>query len=396
MSLKKDRDSFKWACVEANKQVRSSGVPTIDGIHIPVVSKWNFKYLEYTLRNYHDKEIIELLKYGFPVECEVKGKMQVPRNHAGARDFPDEISKYIEQELDKGTLIGPFDENPFGEAARFLPMNTRPKKDSSKKRVILDLSHPQGESINLGINKDRYRGQEVELKLPGLDALVELILKKGRGCKIFRRDLAGAYKQVPVCLGEIHLLGYTHLGKFYYDLTLPMGLKNSAYLCQKVTDMLIYLFQQEGFDGTNYLDDLAATELEALAEQAYYVMADILEQAGALEAWEKAIPPATRMLFLGILLDTIRMRLEIDSNRLQDIRSELAMWLHKDSATLKEVQSLVGKLSFCATVVKSGRLFFSRILNFMRDAHFAPKAVNLNKSSVMYTGGSNSCHLSMI
>ena len=228
--------------------------------------------------------------------------------------------------------------------------------------------------MNTGINKDKYRGEDVQLKLPGVDALVKIILQKGRGCKIFKRDLLAAYKQVPVCIGTIHLLGYTFEGKFYFDLTLPMGLTNSAYICQRVTNALMYIYQQEGYAGTNYLDDLAAAELQDLVDQAYQILSDILQEAGAREALDKAVVPSTRILFVGILIDTILLRLEIDQERLALIKGELQMCLLKETATLKQLQSLVGKLSFCATVVKSGRVFFQRILNFMRTADFKLRA----------------------
>ena len=42
------------------------------------------------------------------------------------------------------------------------------------------------------------------------------------------------------------------------------------------------------------------------------------------------------------------------------------MWLDKDSATLKEIQSLIGKLSFVCATVRSGRVFIARILEFVK------------------------------
>ena len=70
---------------------------------------------------------------------------------------------------------------------------------------------------------------------------------------------------------------------------------------------------------------------------------------------------------LGILIDTILMRLSIDDARMGEIRTELKNWLNRSHANLKQMQSLVGKLNFCVTVVCTGRLFFSRILAFMKQ-----------------------------
>ena len=61
------------------------------------------------------------------------------------------------------------------------------------------------------------------------------------------------------------------------------------------------------------------------------------------------------------------MTLQLTSDRLEEIKEETGRWLNKSSATLKEVQSLVGKLNFAATTVRSGHLFSSRILEFMKN-----------------------------
>ena len=72
------------------------------------------------------------------------------------------------------------------------------------------------------------------------------------------------------------------------------------------------------------------------------------------------------MSFLGINIDTVRLILTLTPERLCEIKAETASWLTKETTSLKDIQSLIGKLSFAATTVRSGRLFYSRILNFLR------------------------------
>ena len=365
------RQEFNDACVLANHRVYNSGVANVDGIRVPVKSNWNLDYLERKLQNYENNQIIELLKYSFPLENnQIDNRLNhdKPQNHKGATQFPDQIDAYISKELSKGTLIGPFKVNPFPGRACFSPMNTRPKRESDDRRIIMDLSFPDGASVNEFINKDFYRGKNVVLKLPGVKSLVDLIIKLGKNQKIllFKRDLSGAYKQIPVCIGDIHLLGYTHRGLMYFDITLPQGLRNSCLICQMVTDMLMYIYRQFGYDGVNYLDDMGDAQIQSKAYQAYFTLKQILQQAGAVEALAKATPPAEKMLFLGLEINTKTMQIRISNERMYEIRSELNMWRYRTTATKRQIQSLVGKLNFCATVVRSGRLFFSRILNTLR------------------------------
>jgi hypothetical protein len=48
------------------------------------------------------------------------------------------------KEASYGSIIGPFESNPFDCQFKISPVNSVTKKDSSERRVILDLSFPPG------------------------------------------------------------------------------------------------------------------------------------------------------------------------------------------------------------------------------------------------------------
>ena len=75
------------------------------------------------------------------------------------------------------------------------------------------------------------------------------------------------------------------------------------------------------------------------------------------------------MTFLGIFLNSVSQTLSIDAERLLSIKVTVSQWLRKNSASLHELQCLVGMLSFAATCVHEGRLFFSRILIVWKEAY---------------------------
>ena len=71
------------------------------------------------------------------------------------------------------------------------PLNAVPKKESEDRRIILDLSFGEfEESVNGHIDK-------------------ELIRVKGQGCHCFKRDLKRAYRQIPCCPEDWHLVGFS-------------------------------------------------------------------------------------------------------------------------------------------------------------------------------------------
>ena len=67
-----------------------------------------------------------------------------------------------------------------------------PKKDQKDKwRLIQDLSHPEGRSINDGIDRDLC-----SLTYVTVDRAVEQIIKLGRGTLMAKVDIKQAYRNI--------------------------------------------------------------------------------------------------------------------------------------------------------------------------------------------------------
>ena len=353
--------------VKQHAAIRRSGVPNFKGCRFPVNSGINLSFLEEKLSDYGDKQVIELLRFGFPVNYEGQGPGEIMSvNHKGARQFSAEVDKYIDKESQLGAIIGPFARNPLNCDLKLNPLNTTPKRDSDERRVIVDLSFPRNASVNSGIDRHTYLGEPVRLKYPSVDSLVELVKMKGRGCALYKRDLKRAYRQIPVDPGDIHLLGFKWKNSVYLDLFLPMGLRSAALCCQRVSDAVSFICQSQGFQVINYLDDFGGAEKWDRADEAYHRLGDILRDCGLIESAEKACPPSCIMTFLGVQFNTLDLSLTITPDRLAEVSELLEKWMGKENATKQELQVLLGKLHFVANCVRPGRVFVSRLLNCLR------------------------------
>ena len=247
------------------------------------------------------------------------------------------------------------------------PLNSVPKKDSGDRRLILDLSFPEGNSINDGIPKDEYLGHWEKMSLPSVDDLAEKIAELGVNARIFKIDLSRAYRQVGVCPASINWLGYVYKGNFYFDCTLSMGSRSSARCCQRVTSAIVFIFKTKyGYFAINYLDDLGGAAHKDQADAAFQKLRTILQDIGLKEAADKTVPPCTVMVFLGIQVNILEMTLSIPEDKWLELKQELSVWLTLEKASLKEVQKLTGLLNFACRCVRSGRVYLSRILNFLR------------------------------
>ncbi|CAG2202606.1 unnamed protein product [Mytilus edulis] len=346
---------------------------------IKTLSKINVDYFKLMLSDYSDREICKLLEFGFPIgfhrnkesmsllrDFKVQKEVLQVKNHRGAVEFPNDMEKYLVKELTKGAIIGPFHVNPFDHGIILSPLNTVPKKDSTERRIILDLSSAGGTGVNEFIDKDNYLGEPVSLTYPRVDDLVLLIKKKGSGSHLFKRDLARAYRQIPIDIGDTFLVGFAWNGHIFFDIVLSMGLRSAAQICQRLTNAIAYIYSSLGFDIINYLDDFAGVESPELSAKAFLELQNVLASCGIEESEHKAVGPSTRMEFLGIICDSVKMTLEISIERLTEIDLILLEWVGKEFASKREIQSLVGKLNFVGCCVRPGRVFISRILNWLR------------------------------
>ena len=91
----------------------------------------------------------------------------------------------MKEEVEHGAIVGPFIEPPI-KNLYVSPFMTRDKSSSDHRRVIIDLSWPIGQSVNSGVDSDKYLDTEFVLSYPSIDNITDEVLKLGKGCKIFK------------------------------------------------------------------------------------------------------------------------------------------------------------------------------------------------------------------
>ena len=229
--------------------VQQKGYPNRYGARIPVHTSWNLNRLEQLLQDYHDKEVVEWLCYGWPTGRlpNMAEPQKTYKNHKGATDFPEALQKYIEKEIKKGAVMGPFEKIPFKNKVGISPISTRPKKTSEERRVIIDLSFPVGQAVNDGMIKDNYMGHQVSLSFPKVDDLALRIYRLGKAAMMFKIDLSRYFRQIPLDPGDYSMLGYIIHGKLYFDKVLPMGMRTAPYIAQRVTNAICHIHHKLQF-----------------------------------------------------------------------------------------------------------------------------------------------------
>ncbi len=131
---------------------------------------------EYLVRGIRDGFRIGF-SYGSHSLSSSKGCMQ------SARDHPEVVREYLAQECMEGRIRGPLpvEEWPDVQVSRF---GVIPKGKSGKWRLIVDLSSPEGKSVNDGIDSELCT-----MAYSMVDDAVKLVLKAGRGAHLAKVDI---------------------------------------------------------------------------------------------------------------------------------------------------------------------------------------------------------------
>ena len=328
---------------------------------IPVSSQLNISVWRHYLTDYVDHVVVDFLQFGWPINYTSRVLPQPTHtNHQSALSYPEDVQHYLSTELSFGALAGPFKENPLRDDLITSPLQTVYKHGSTKRRVVMGLSFPHAASVNTGIPETHYLDNAFQLRLPSRDRLREFIISKGS-------DLKRVYRQFPIDPKDYKYLGFMWDGLLYFDTRFPFGLHLSALVCQRTTREVIHVFTKEGYTANVYFDDFYGAEHPADSHFAFAHLQDLFDELGLQSSPEKDCHPSTRMICLGILVDTEKMLFEVLGDRLSDLETELLQWTQFSTLTRHQFQSLLGKLSFVTAYVRPGRIFMSRLLNRLRS-----------------------------
>ena len=178
---------------------KASGKYNFKDAQIIVKSQLNPDIWDSLLHGYWDSHLSFLIRFGFPLDFDRNSILESHSdNHTSAKNYPQDVQAYLMEEIQYNAILGPLTPPPPLSYLHTSPFMTREKSNSTNRRVIIDLSFPQGRSVNAGSAKDIYLGTPFALKLPTIDHITKRIRTLGRGCKIYKIDIKRAFRHVKL------------------------------------------------------------------------------------------------------------------------------------------------------------------------------------------------------
>lgn len=319
------------------------------------------------LRDFPDRvgaaRTLKGIQFGEGVGFAGRRERVICRNRPMNKEQSSAVEAEILRRVGEGQLAGPFTTPPAAHF-RCSPVFVVPKGDGF--RLIHDLSHPVGFGVNDGISTSDF-----PCNFARFDDACAMVCKVGPGCVMGGEDMSNAYRQFGVRAEDLELLGMQWGGHFYVDTRLVFGCRSSAGVLDRYATQLEWAARTV----------LGISHVCHFADDWFFVAGDSLVFGSVIDRFRtlcdtlgvdlnirKRRGPLTCIAFLGIIIDSVAMVARMKAGRVDEALQLCASFLTRARCSRRELQQLVGRLMFIASVVRPGRLFLSRAMGKLRGS----------------------------
>lgn len=282
------------------------------------------------------------LKNGFPLQWTSRPK---PFKAPQPMLTPDE-QQAVDQEIARALAAKAISPVPAELATCFSPVFTVPKKDSSARRMIIDLRR-----VNQYLDVPKF-------KTTTFREAKQLVTT---GCWMAKLDVKDAFWHLPVHPQDRQYLAFEWKGQTYRYNVAPFGLSVSPLLLAKTMRPLIGRVNSKGISCAIYVDDaLLVAKSEQECREAVEQIIREFEAAGFLVNREKSVlVPTQQIVYLGVEIDSVTMTCKTPAGKLNKTRMAIRKLMLEPTWTVRAVASFLGLLNSLADSLFQARVFTS-------------------------------------
>ncbi|PSR81116.1 hypothetical protein PHLCEN_2v6451 [Hermanssonia centrifuga] len=340
------------------------------------------------------QHVVDGLRSGFDVgaTAPIPQSLQF-KNHSSSELALEFIDDYIAQEQAAGRYsqaFAPSDLEGIIGCFRTSPLGLVPKPNSTKYRLVQDMSFPRNNpstvSVNATINSDDF-----PTEWGTFTQTSELLLSLPPGSVAATFDITAAYRITPVSPTQQNALCVFWRGKVYVDRAVAFGLRSSAGVFGALADMLVAIYRASGFGPlTKWVDDFLVirTPDQSWTEDEFI---ELTARLGVPWGKDKTRPLATRQRYIGFIWDLASKLVCLPQEKLTSILQLLETWLKSPSSfSAAEAAHLHGKLIHISCIFPLVRPFlpsisqFARLFRSPRSKLHPPAAVQADLTWVRY------------
>ena len=352
--------------------VSGFNLPNYAGARVKVPNKLNVPLWDSYLVGYFERDLIDFIKFGFPLNYQAD-KPPTPNhfNHSSANRFPNLLTDFFAAEVAEGALMGPYTSIPFEPWFQVSPLMSRPKKGSSARRFVVDLSYREGTSVNDGVPQKVYEHWERTVVLPSPCDLANFLLTNGPGAYMYSVDLSRFYRQISIDPLDYPLTGLIDAnGLYYFDTKCAFGSRAAAYCCMSISTAVCWIYHNlYGKKILAFIDDFAGlAKSKESATRDYNRLIQLLNSLGLSVAANKCTPPTQCLTWIGVQFCSKGMCLKLDSQKVAEVLLLIKHWINTARpVSLKQTQQLLGRLFYSTRCVPGARPFLASTVSFLKS-----------------------------
>jgi hypothetical protein len=248
-------------------------------------------------------------------------------------------------------------------------------KQGKKARVCVDLSR----------NVNDYVADEF-IKFSSVRSAVQLSQQCPSRLKFYvKLDISACYLSFPLHPDDLPYYVSEVDGAFLQFLSVVFGHKAAPREVSYAMDIVSSALEEAGIAHERYLDDffIVATS-EARAWACAHKAAEIIRAFGLSLAPAKVEGPAPLLEYLGVIVDSVTETLAVSPARRTELLDLLRYFAGRSRASVHQIQSLIGKLSFASQVLPGSRPFLRRLIDLVRGPNGQRRLTSSVRSDLKY------------
>ena len=211
---------------------------------------------------------------------------------------------------------------------------------------------------------------------------IQLCIEQGKSCHIAKSDMKSAFRNLGIKRDHWKYLVMKAVnpldGKTYYfvDKCLPFGASISCSHFRRFSNAVSHIVQHKiRTQLVNYLDDyLFAALYKLICNRQVNEFLRVCELISFPVSLEKTFWGTTKLVFLGLLIDTVNQCVCIPIDKVQKAEQLIESVLEKKSKkiTLNQLQKVCGFLNFLGRCIIPGRAFTRRLYAYTANDKLKP------------------------
>ena len=286
-----------------------------------------------------DTEILSLVK-GIKLDF-----FQDPVQHKLPHEikFNAQESKVVQAELEKFEALGVIKKSMWCPGDFVSNLFTRPKKDSSKLRILANLK-----ILNQNVFYNHF-------KMDSLQSLLHIITPNMFLASV---DLENSYYLLPIWQPHRKFLKCISFGQIWEFQALPQGYCDAPRIFTKLLKVPLTELRKQGFQNFAWIDDiiLLATSPAELIRNIEATV-NLLQSLGyCINVKKSEIKPVQVIKFIGFIIDTVKMSIGMTDERADKLIAHAQRLLATDTCSIRDFAGVIGQMVAAAPAVKYGPL----------------------------------------